>query len=88
MWAVIGFLFISAIGMRLLKPSRKRVGTAGSEGQKNEAASSGAYRMWRSVQASMRKWLLPEGFVKFFGHVTKLQLLVLFMLSAYLIIFS
>lgn len=90
MWAVIGFLLISAIGIRLVKPSGKRVTMSSTEGegQKNESSPSAAYRTWRSIQASTRKWLLPEGFVKFFGHVTKLQLLVLFILSAYLIVFS
>ena len=88
MWAVIGFLLLSAIGIRLVKPSAKQFSEANSEGQKNESASSTSYRLWRGFQASMRRWLLPEGLVKFFGHVTKLQLLVLFMLSAYLLIFS
>ena len=88
MWAVIGFLFLSVIGLRLVKPSAKRVSVAGIEGQKDESLSSTSYRLWRGLQASTRKWLLPEGFVKVFGHVTKLQLLVLFVLSAYLIIFS
>lgn len=88
MWAVIGVLLIIAIGIRLVKLSAKQKHARGSEGHQVEATFSLYYRLWRGLRSSTRRFLLPEGFVKFFGHVTKLQLLVLFMLSAYLLVFS
>jgi hypothetical protein len=87
LWAVIGFAFIVAIALRLLKPASKAPRTIVSE-DKDPAATSSYYQSWRGIQGSMRKVLLPESFVGFFGHVTRLQLLVLAILLFYLLIFS
>lgn len=87
LWAVIAFVFVIAVTLRLLKPVSKVSPNAGSSAQKS-TSSSRYYRAWRGVQSSMRKWLLPESFVGFFGHVTRLKLLVLAILLVYLLIFS
>jgi hypothetical protein len=88
MWAVIGGVLVIAIAVRCLKPSpKKTVQVRGSESQ-NTTGSSAYYRGWRGVQVSLRRWLLPESMVGFFGHVTRLQILVLAILLGYLLIFS
>ena len=87
LWGVIGFAFMVAIALRFLKPASKAPRTIVSE-DKDPAASNSYYRVWRGIQGSIRKVLLPESFVGFFGHVTRLQLLVLAILLFYLLIFS
>jgi hypothetical protein len=87
LWVCIGFVFIIAITARLLKPVSNVSSRAGSKAQKL-LSSSWYYRSWRGCQSSIRKWLLPESFVGFFGHVTRLQLLVLGILLAYIVTFS
>lgn len=89
MWAVIGGILAFAIFLRLIRPSSRRQPNLsnGLEEQSRKGESS-FYRAWRGIQASMRKWLLPESLTGIFGRVTRLQLLVLAILSGYLLIFT
>lgn len=87
LWAVIGFVFLTAIALRLFKPVLTAPKTLGSE-SKTLPASSSYYRAWRGIGGTLSKKLLPESFVGFFGHVTRLQLLLLAILFGYLLIFS
>lgn len=50
----------------------------------NECLLSGM----EGIQASMRRNLLPESLVDFFGNVTQLQLLILAILLGYLLVCS
>lgn len=89
MWAVIGGLSLIAIALRFFKPiSRQEPRSQDSEVQLKPNAASSYTRIWRGTQAFFRRWLLPESFVGIFGHVSRLQLLVLGILLGYLLIFS
>jgi hypothetical protein len=88
LWVVIGVILVIYSAVRFLKPTtRLNNKTAGLEGQRTTGVSSAYHRAWGAVQASMRRRLLPESF-SFFGNVTRLQLLILAILSGYLVIFS
>lgn len=88
MWAVIGGILVIAVALRSLKPSgaSRSIGD-GSEEQKTGSATS-YYRAWRASLAGLRNLLLPESLTGFFGNVTRLQLLILAIVLAYLLIFS
>ncbi|EHK96143.1 putative Ferric/cupric reductase transmembrane component 1 [Glarea lozoyensis 74030] len=89
LWAVIGGILLVIVTLRTLKPKPTRNFYAPIT-EKNETQSpANAYtRGWGAIQASLRKWLLPESFVGFFGHVSRVQLVVLAILLAYLLAFS
>jgi Na+/H+-dicarboxylate symporter len=89
LWAVIGGILVGIVALRTLKPKPSR-NSQQQFSEKNEVHAPGsAYtRGWAALQASARKRLLPESFVAFFGHVSRLQLLVLAILLAYLLAFS
>ncbi|TVY84013.1 Ferric reductase transmembrane component [Lachnellula suecica] len=89
LWAVIGGVLLLIITLRFSKPAPKSsVGQKGSEAQVGDVRGSAYSRAWMGVQSWLRKWLLPEGFVSFFGNVTRLQILVFTILLGYLLIFS
>jgi len=89
LWAVIAFVLLLIVGLQWLRPTPKRyLPEKGSEGQAGVVRESTYSRAWRAVQSSTRKWLLPEGFVSFFGNVTRLQIFILAFLLFYLLIFS
>lgn len=89
MWAVIGGILLAILALRALKPNPVRNFYAPlSEKNEVHAPESAYARGWGAIRASLRKWLLPESFVGFFGHVTRLQLSVLAALLAYLLAFS
>lgn len=87
-WAVIGGLMIIFVALRLLNPKRAPVPTI----KDNESLQIGSQaifsRTWRTCCASLRRKFLPEGLKSIFGHVTRLQILILAILSAYLLAFS
>ncbi|RDW58023.1 ferric-chelate reductase [Coleophoma cylindrospora] len=87
MWAVIGGIFVIAVALRFMKPVATRKSIAGPEAQKM-GASSASYRAWRASLAGLRRVLLPESLTAFFGNVTRLQLLILAIVLAYLLVFS
>ncbi|KAF4624334.1 hypothetical protein G7Y89_g13838 [Cudoniella acicularis] len=86
LWAAIAFILLAIVAIRVLKP-RSKAATISANKVSNNSSSSYA-RAWTGVQSSLRRWLLPEGFVRFFGHVSRLQILVLTILLGYLLIFS
>ena len=89
LWAVIGGILVIIVALRALKPKPTRT-LAVAVSEKNEVhAPTGAFtRGWGAIQATWRKWLLPESMVGIFGHVSRLQIVVLAILSAYLLIFT
>ncbi|PGH27850.1 hypothetical protein AJ80_00400 [Polytolypa hystricis UAMH7299] len=87
MWAVIGGILLIIVAFRVLTPRRPSVSKPELEGQVNKGQSTYA-RAWSTVSAFFRRWLLPESFVSFFGHVTRLQVVLLAGILAYLLIFS
>lgn len=89
LWAVIGGLLIILTILHFIKPSGKiTTEVRDSEIQSRANTLSWYYRTWRGTTATFRRFLLPESFVKFFGHVTRLQVLILAILLGYLLIFT
>ena len=89
MWAVIGGILVVVIGLRLLDP-RRSPPKADTEVEGQKPGRGSTYRRaWGAVTATCRRYLLPESsFVSVFGHVTKLQVLLLAGILGYLLIFS
>lgn len=90
MWAVIGGLLILFVSLRLLDPRRtgSSKGEVEVEGQRTRKGSTFS-RVWGTVTATCRRHLLPEStLVSLFGNVTRLQVLILAAILAYLLIFS
>lgn len=71
-WAVIGGILLIVIAFRGLNPTSKTSLPARGSGSQSTKKASTYYRGWRGLQASARRWLLPESLVGFFGHVTRL----------------
>ncbi|PBP18615.1 ferric-chelate reductase [Diplocarpon rosae] len=92
MWAVIGgILAIFMLGRFVLpRPtgSRKRGELEKQQQMRGSSTSSAYYRATRGFQAAVRRCLLPERWVKVFGNVTSLQVLILVIILVYLLIFS
>ncbi|KAK2751924.1 hypothetical protein FQN55_008666 [Onygenales sp. PD_40] len=87
MWAVIGGTVLLIFTFRLANP--RRYSTAKGELESQRAGKKGSIsRAWGAVSATARCWLLPESLVSFFGHVTRLQVVILAVILAYLLIFS
>ncbi|KAJ7095903.1 ferric reductase like transmembrane component-domain-containing protein [Mycena belliarum] len=66
---------------RLFRPHRKNVGDGNSK-------QSFLYRSTRSAAALSRKHLLPESFPRLFPNTSRLQVLILAILTVYLTIFT
>lgn len=89
MWAVIGALLALFIFLRIIKPqSRRQPRLSIGAAEQAESGESSFYRAWRGIQATLRRALLPESLVGWFGRVTRLQLLILAIISGYLLIFT
>ncbi|PYH42247.1 ferric reductase family protein [Aspergillus saccharolyticus JOP 1030-1] len=77
LWAVIvGILFLWALGGRLVRldsPMQRQ---------------SALYRLARTIQSAVRRYLLPEAWPGVFGHTTRLQVLVFLVLLGYLFVFT
>lgn len=78
MWAVFGIMLLATAFLRLLRPSKKNGGST---------ELGFRYRLVRSMSAVIRQHLAPE-FSKMFKYTTRLQVLILAILCAYLIVFS
>lgn len=87
MWAVIGGFLVIYFAMRLARPRRAAGLKHEAEGQTSYSKGSHG-RIWGTVAAFCRRRLLPESLPLIFGHVTRLQLLVLGVILAYLLVFS
>ncbi|KFY74057.1 hypothetical protein V499_05908 [Pseudogymnoascus sp. VKM F-103] len=89
MWGVIlGILAVWAM-LRLINPSRRAsVPKAELETQATAYPRGAYYRAWRSVAATRQRYLLPESFASIFGRVTRIQVLILAIMSGYLLVFS
>jgi len=88
LWAVLGGLLAIFVFSRAIKPSRTRSPRLELEGGRSVAPMSIFTRFWKSKTAALRRLLLPESLQSVFGNVTRLQLVLLAVLSGYLLIFS
>jgi hypothetical protein len=90
LWAVIGGFLAIFIILQFIRPTGNgNSASPDSENQNSTTSPTGwYYRAWRATQASLRRYLLPESLPSIFGHTTRLQILTLFILSSYLIVFS
>lgn len=93
LWAVIGNVLALWVAVRNLRPREKstslRKGTLrDAKASKSKTGQSSILRVWRTMVASINHCLLPEGFTGVFGHVSRVQLVVLAGLLTYLLIFS
>jgi predicted ferric reductase len=79
LWAVLGAVLLVLTFSRLLKPGKNH---------ERGARQSFMYRLSRSISAAYRRYLLPESLSSIFGYSTRLQLLVLAILCAYLAVFT
>ncbi|KAI0015109.1 ferric reductase like transmembrane component-domain-containing protein [Xylariomycetidae sp. FL0641] len=84
-WATIaGILFLWAIGRRAW-PSSSGVAPFHPEGH---SAQSSPVRLSRAIASFLRQKLLPETLRPVFGRTTRLQVLILAVLSGYLLLWS
>lgn len=78
MWAVFGVILLATVLSRLLQPSKKN-----GDGARKRFC----YRLVRFAATAIRRYLVPEC-TEVFKHTTRLQVLILAVLCAYLIVFS
>ncbi|KAL1866716.1 hypothetical protein Daus18300_006660 [Diaporthe australafricana] len=90
-WALVGGLLILwGLGRRLF-PSKTadEAIISGAKAESQGAQSIGGLeKLKRSASSFRRTYLLPEFAPRILGHVTRLQVLVLFILAGYLTVFS
>lgn len=77
MWAVFGIILLAVVFLRLLRPSKKH----------NSPRQGFWYRSTRYVSTTTRRYLIPEC-SNVFKYTTRLQVLILAILCAYLLVFS
>ncbi|POS79354.1 hypothetical protein DHEL01_v202239 [Diaporthe helianthi] len=92
-WAAIaGILLLWALGRRIFpSPTADEAiinSASKAESQGGAKTIGGIERLKRSVSSFRRTYLLPDFAPRILGHVTRLQVLVLFILAGYLTIFS
>lgn len=88
-WAVVGGILAIWLAVRLLAPRpRSSIAVQDGEAGPKKQKSGIVYRSYRSLAASRRRWLLPEGIPSIFGHSSRLQVTILAVLLGYLLIFS
>jgi hypothetical protein len=78
MWAIFGVILLATILSRLLQPHNKN-GDGTRQGF--------CYRLVRFAATAIRRYLVPEC-TEVFKHTTRLQVLILAVLCAYLTAFS
>ncbi|KAK8245713.1 ferric-chelate reductase-like protein [Phyllosticta capitalensis] len=89
LWAVIGGILFLFLFYRLLKPKRSQsFYPMKQDPEAPKSSQSSIYRLYRSTVVGLRKWLLPETLRNVFGRVSRLQVVVLAVMLAYLLIFS
>jgi NAD(P)H-flavin reductase len=89
LWSTIGgIVFLWAVG-RKLWPSGQSDEISNGNGEKASTPSrTGVSRLKRTIAAHSRSYLLPDSVRSVFGRTTRLQVLILVVLSAYLLIWS
>lgn len=90
LWAVIGgILLLWVLGRKLFPLSRVTTPSKQQLLEDSRPRQTTFYRMGSSIRALTRRHLLPETFwAPIFGHTTRLQVLILAILTAYLTIFT
>lgn len=91
MWAVLAGILFFWFMFRWMKPSPVAHTSKGEDEaslKMTDTVENAFYRATRAMAASFRRCLLPESLVRYFGHVTRLQLVILAILSGYLLVFS
>ena len=87
LWAAIGgMLFIWGIGRHFIPLRKSR--ESRSNGESADRPQGRLYRLCRTVSSTVRSYLLPDASRPVFGRVTRLQVLILQVLTTYLIIFT
>lgn len=91
LWIILASVSAVWIFFRCIKPSPITASVA-RPGEKVTRSTSDSidhafYRGTRAFAASSRRYLLPEGLIRYFGHITRLQLFILAILVGYLTIF-
>jgi predicted ferric reductase len=88
LWSTIaGIVFLWAMGRRIW-PSQRADEVVDVDGQMTSLGPGGASRLRRTIATGARSYLLPESVRSVFGRTTRLQVLVLAILSGYLLIWS
>jgi predicted ferric reductase len=88
LWATLGgLIFLFAVGRHFWARQRGAELVASSVSSSRER-SSALTRLTRSVGSAKRRFLLPDSIHVLFGRVTRLQVLILLILTGYLTIFS
>lgn len=85
---IVGILFLWAVGRHFWEP-RRALGPEdiiAKEGR--PTTTSSLHRMKQAVTATIRRFLLPDSVRFIFGRTTRLQVLILVLLMAYLGIFT
>ncbi|KAL3424284.1 ferric reductase like transmembrane component [Phlyctema vagabunda] len=88
MWAVIGGILAVVVLLRFMKPEAAQMGWIQGEEEQKGPSLGAYYQAWRGVRAAIRRRLLPETIITYFGNVTRLQVVILGIMLAYLLIFS
>ncbi|KAM0277346.1 hypothetical protein ACHAQH_005862 [Verticillium albo-atrum] len=90
LWATLGgILLILAVGRHFwASPKAAQTVPGVVQDEKSRAASSSATRFARAVAAVRRRHLLPDSIRFIFGRTTRLQVLILVVLTGYLALFS
>lgn len=89
LWATIGgILFVWVMGRRVIQPSELHQATVpGTEKQSSEH-QRGIQRVWDTCASFVRRHLLPDCLRSVFGRTTRLQVLILAILTGYLTIWT
>lgn len=93
LWAVIGGILALWVAVRIFRPREKSTGLLewtlrDAEASESKPGQTNALKVWRATIATINHYLLPESFTGVFGHISRVQLVVLAGLLAYLLIFS
>jgi len=86
MWAIIGSFLALALILRLVK--RFSLGSSRPNNESIIVPQKTTYRGVRGFRSWLRSGLLPESLTGIFGHVSRVQLLVLTIILAYLLVFT
>ncbi|KAG9610328.1 hypothetical protein KCU86_g3164, partial [Aureobasidium melanogenum] len=88
-WATVsGILFIWTMGRRLLPSRRADEELLGPVRTSASPSRSGIERLQRAVSSHTRRYLLPDFARPIFGRTTRLQVLILLILTGYLAVWS
>lgn len=89
LWAVIcGSLFLWALGRHLFPLARVAGPSKEQVAEGSRPRQNAWHRLGTAIRAFSRRHLLPESVTTVFGHTTRLQILILAILVAYLTVFT